>query len=281
MRFSFGILTALLAVGLCGAAHPVRTFPNLAYLPDDADTHRLDLYVPAGRDDAPLVVFVHGGAFMYGDRRDFDFVGRALASQGIAVAIPSYRLFPNANAEGSTRDVAAATAWMIRHAAEYGIRAGNAFLAGHSAGAQIAALVATNASYLAAEGLPLGSIKGAFVVAGAYDVRDLSGEPDTWQKVDGHIYGETPDARSRVSPSVHIDPATPPIVVSCGTNDDPGSCGRAQYFARALTAAGRTVTFIRETGADHMGMLAAMLNPLDPLNARLHDFIDQALLSTP
>ena len=281
MRTLTAILAALLSIGLCGAANPLRTFPDLAYLPDNADTHRLDLYVPAGSDGAPLLIFVHGGAFMYGDRRDFDFVGRALASQGIAVAVVSYRLFPETDAVGSTRDVAAATAWMIRHAAEYRVNGQNTFLAGHSAGAQIAAIVATDASYLGNEGVSLDSIKGAFVVAGAYDVRDLSDEPDTWQKVDGHIYGETPQARSRVSPSLHIDPATPPVVVSCGTNDDPGSCGRAQYFARALTAARRNATFIRETGADHMGMLTAMIDTRDPLNARLHEFIELESLPTP
>ncbi len=260
----------------------IQTIDDVSYIGgDESYIHRLDLSLPKERNTAPVVVFVHGGAFMYGDRKDYADVGRELARQGIAAAVVSYRLFPDVDAVGSSEDVAAATAWMIAHAKAYQLDSGNLFLAGHSSGAQIAALLATNADYLARYGLKLTSLRGVFAVSGAYDVRDLSDEPDSWQRVDAHIYGDTPAARSRVSPRLHIDPATPPIVLSCGTADDPGSCDRAIYFSQALRAAGCESMVIREIGADHMGMLRALITPADPLNKALLQFIGDYSRPTP
>ncbi len=251
----------------------VRKVANLAYAGDDLDAHRLDLYVPQGVANPPIVVFVHGGAFMYGDRREFSFVGMALARQGLATAVVSYRLWPATDAGGATRDVAAATAWTIAHAGAYHLATRDVFLAGHSSGAQIVAILGTDPAYLAAAGSSLSAIRGVFAVAGAYDVRDLSGEPDSWQVIDGHIYGQTPQARDAFSPQLHIAAATPPIETACGTLDDPWSCGRAIDFAAALRAAGSQAWAFKEIGADHRGTLRAMILPGDPLNTEFHDFI--------
>ena len=260
---------------LCGgaAAGSVQRIGDLDYAGDGFDAHRLDLYLPADRTHAAIVVFVHGGAFLGGDRRDYASVGRALAKQGLAVAVVSYRVFPQTDAGGAVQDVARATAWTIRNAARYGLNPRNLFLVGHSAGAQIVAVLGTNATYLQDAGVTLAAVRGVFAVAGAYDVRDLSGEPDDWQALDGHIYGHTPQARSAFSPALHIDPNTPPTVTACGTSDDPGSCARATNFTKALLAAGIASVTVQENGADHMGMLRALIAPNDPLNAALHYFI--------
>ena len=195
MRFIAAAFAVLLA-GTSPASFQVRRIPDLAYESGGLDKHRLDLYLPVTASAAPLVLFVHGGAFLQGDRRDVQIVGEALASQGLAVAIPSYRLFPDTNAQGSTQDVADSAAWLSRHAAEYHYDARKIFLVGHSAGAQIVALLGTNPAYFERAGASFANIGGVLAVAGAYDLRDLSGEPDSWQRVDGHIYGAR---RHRVS----------------------------------------------------------------------------------
>jgi len=256
-----------------GASSGVQVVADLDYAGDGLDAHRLDLYLPDDRAAAAIVVFVHGGAFMQGSRRDVAFVGRALAREGIATAVPSYRLFPASDAQGAVEDVARAVGWTIAHAGEYHLDPRNVFLVGHSAGAQIVAVIGTNAKYLGAAGEPLDAVRGIFAVAGAYDVRDLSGEPDSWQRVDGHIYGETPQARRALSPAVQVDPHSPPAVTACGTEDDPHACDRAKEFTAALRAQGIAATTIEERGADHMGMLRALIDPNDPLNAALLYFI--------
>lgn len=260
-------------------ASGVQLVAGLDYAGDGSDAHRLDLYLPNERKSAAIVVFVHGGAFMVGNRRQYASVGRALASQGLATAVVSYRLFPQSDALGAVGDVAQAASWMVHHAAEYGLDPRNVFLVGHSAGAQIVAVIATDAKYLAAFGEPLAAVRGVVALAGAYDVRDLSGESDSWQHVDGHIYGATPQARSALSPIAHIDPHTPPTVTACGTQDDPDSCRRAMDFAAALRAAGVPSTTVEERGADHMGMVRALVDPKDPLNAALLYFIAKEKVS--
>jgi hypothetical protein len=139
----------------------------------------------------------------------------------------------------------------------------------------IVALLGTNPAYFQRAGAGFESIGGVLAVAGAYDLRNLSGEPDSWQRVDGHIYGETPEARSLVSPSLHIDPHSRPAEIACGTQDDPGACPRAIFFERALRSAGIESRVLREAGADHIGLLRALIDPRDPLNQELHDFISR------
>lgn len=278
MRF-LALAVAFLAAFGAARASGVQAVTGLDYAGDRSDAHCLDLYLPDDRKTAAIVVFVHGGAFMVGNRRQYASVGRALASQGLATAVVSYRLFPQSDALGAVDDVARATAWVMNHAGEYGLDPRNVFLVGHSAGAQIVAVIGTSAQYLAAYGESLGAVRGVVALAGAYDVRDLSGEPDSWQRVDGHIYGETPQARAALSPVTHIDPRTPPTVTACGTNDDPGSCSRATTFAAALRAAGIPATTVEERGADHMGMVRALVDPKDPLNAALLYFIAKERVS--
>ena len=274
MTVSGAVLGIALVFAFLAPSANVQRISDLSYIDDGSDAHKLDLFLPDHRPDAPLVVFVHGGAFLQGDRREVAAVGMHLAHQGLATAVVSYRLFPSANAKESTQDAAMAIGWVMRHAADYGIHSRKVFVVGHSAGAQIVGLIGTNAHFLAAAGLTFESIAGVFAISGAYDLRDLSGEPDSWQRADGHIYGETPQQRADVSPSQHIDPGAPPIEIACGTEEDnPGSCDRALYFERALVRARVTTRLIKVNGASHMGMLASLINPKDPLNAEFLDLI--------
>jgi acetyl esterase/lipase len=275
--FACGALAAALCLPAGSAVHagpPGST--DLAYLADGDPRHRLDLYLPAKPSTGPLVVFVHGGAFMSGDRKMYAPIGQALAAQGFSVAIPSYRLYPQSDAAGAASDVAAAVAWLAGNAASRGLAAHGIVLAGHSAGGQIVALLATHPHFLTAAGAGPAVVRGAFVLAGAYDVRDLSDEPADWQTIDGRIFGPTPEARAAVSPGLDIDAHSPAIVAACGTRDDPGACPRAAYFVHALKAAGVDGTFVRADGADHMGLLARFVDPADPLNRAFVNFVEAA-----
>lgn len=202
---------AMLVIGCGGGSAPVVSITDVAYLNDGLAKHRLDLYLPRNHREAPLVVFIHGGAFMAGDRSDYASAGAALAAEDVAVAVPSYRLYPEADARGATSDVAAAIAWLLRHGSAYGLDTSGVIVAGHSAGGQIAALLATHERYLTSLGAPPHAVRGAFVLAGAYDVRDLSDEPADWQRIDGRIFGETAAERALVSPGIDFDANTPPM----------------------------------------------------------------------
>lgn len=126
------------------AAHRVAS--DLAYGPHPRQ--RLDVYRPkAASADLPLVVFLYGGAWNSGDRRDYGFVGRSLAARGHVVVVPDYRVLPEVEYPEFLVDCVRAVRWATARAREFGARASRLVLAGHSAGAYNAAMLGLDPGY--------------------------------------------------------------------------------------------------------------------------------------
>ncbi len=274
-RAIFALFLALATMGSTRArvSAPAQVL-DLAYAPSSLGQRSLDLFLPVHRTGAATIVFIHGGAFMYGNRKEYDVVGQALSRQGVAVAVVSYRNYPLTDAHGAIRDVAKAVAWMHDNAARYRLDPQRLFLVGHSSGAQIATVLALNPAFLRAVGLPVTAIRGVLALSGPYDVRDLSKESPRWQAIDRHIYGATARRRAEISAMAFTSSASVPIITACGSAEDPWSCRQATALAGALVRAGDCSFVVREIGADHMGMVRALLNSDDPLERMLLDFVN-------
>lgn len=142
----------------------------------------LDLFVPEGAaEPVPLVVWIHGGAWLSGSRNDVEPYLRILAGAGFAAAGVSYTRSPRAVYPQAVEEVAAALGFLQKHAADYGVDPGRVVLAGDSAGAQLAAQLAvltTNPEYAERTGLPVplspGTLRGIILHCGIYDVAALS-----------------------------------------------------------------------------------------------------------
>lgn len=142
---------------------------DLAYGPDGR--HRLDLFMREGAQDAPVLVFVHGGGFVMGDKRlpklpFYDNIGCWAAEQGWIGVTINYRLAPDAMWPAGGEDVALAIAWLREHIAPYGGNPRRIILMGQSAGA------AHVATYLAQPRMQPASgtgVAGAVLVSGNYD----------------------------------------------------------------------------------------------------------------
>jgi acetyl esterase/lipase len=139
---------------------------------------RLDLYRPRG-EGWPTIVFVHGGSFENGDK-DLEIggldiyanIGRFYSARGFGVAVIAYRLQPEVDWLDQVDDVAAALAWTVRHVPERG-GSGRVYLAGHSAGAWLAARVALDERVLARHGLGPGDVAGVISISGSgFDLTD-------------------------------------------------------------------------------------------------------------
>ena len=149
-------------------------------LPRRLDRQKLDVFSPKGACNRPVVIFVHGGGWMIGDKNMFGLyrgVGRFLASKGYVAVLVNYRLSPGVKHPEHVRDVARAFAWMRRHIAEHGGAADQIFLAGHSAGGHLVSLLATDPRYLKAPELKLrdrdrAAIRGVISVSGVYRIPD-------------------------------------------------------------------------------------------------------------
>ena len=132
----------------------VDTVKDVAYndAPDaDADKQTLDLYLPKGQKDFPVLFFVHGGTWKSGDRKQYPRLGEAFASRGLGTVVINYRLSPKVQHPAHIQDVAKAFAWTCANIGKYGGDADQIFCMGHSAGGHLVSLLATDESYLKAE----------------------------------------------------------------------------------------------------------------------------------
>jgi len=136
----------------------------------DAAKHKLDLYLPKGKKNFPVMVFLHGGSWRSGDRAMYPVLGNRFARAGVGVAIPSYRLMPDHPHPAQAEDGAAAFAWVYKNIAQYGGDVQRIYLVGHSSGGHVAALLGLDDSYLKKLDVPAAAIHGVAALSGVYDV---------------------------------------------------------------------------------------------------------------
>src|SRR5262245_18121268 len=136
-----------------GGKYEVQVVSNLAYYDGkDADEvrHKLDLYMPKGKKDFPVLIFVHGGAWSMGTKDLYGPLGKVFAKNGIGTVVINYRLSPKVQHPAHVQDVARAFAWTHKNIAKHGGNPDQIFISGHSAGGHLVALLATDESHLKA-----------------------------------------------------------------------------------------------------------------------------------
>jgi arylformamidase len=136
----------------------------------------LDVFTTA-RPDAPVLVFVHGGWWRALDKSDFSFVAPAFTAAGALVVVPNYALCPVVSIEHITLQMVRALQWVWRHAAQHGGDARRIVVAGHSAGAHLAAMLLSCRWKQVDEALPAQLVGGAMAISGVYDLEPLRHTP--------------------------------------------------------------------------------------------------------
>ena len=215
----------------------------------------LDVYRPRDAADAPVVVFFYGGRWKSGKRQWYRWVGQALAQRGLVVVIPDYRKWPQARLDGFMHDAAGAVAWAHAHAGGYGGDSAQLFLMGHSAGAHIAALLATDGTWLAAQGMRPAQLAGFIGVAGPYDFLPL----DEADYID--MFGATSAAQWRSQPVHYVDGDEPPMLLLQGATDRVVDPRNATALAKVLRGHGDAVELMMYPGIGHNAILFAMSRP--------------------
>jgi acetyl esterase/lipase len=202
-------------------------------------------YWPGRNRDAPLVVFVHGGAWKAGDKDMMDGSPKLTHWQelGYAVASVNYRLVPDNTVEQQGGDVAGAVAYLKNNAARLGFDGGRVALIGHSAGAHLVALVGTDPSYLQAAGLSLRDIAGVVPLDGAcYDVPyQLSIGAPLMHKTYLQAFGTDAARQRALSPTLQAaSPNAPEFLILHVQREDTEV--QSRELAAALTRAGTPAT---------------------------------------
>lgn len=189
----------------------VTVVKNLAY--GSEDRQKLDVYIPVqGEVPHAVVVFFYGGNWNSGSRKQYGFVGKALGSRGIMTVVADYRLYPQVVYPAFVEDAAQAVAWTLKHIADYGGNANNVFVAGHSAGAYNAAMVALDPHWLGEFGTSPAALRGWIGIAGPYDFLPIVAE--AVKPV--FSYPNTP---ADSQPIRHVTEAAPPSLLIAGSAD--------------------------------------------------------------
>jgi acetyl esterase/lipase len=244
--------------------------PDLAYGP--AERHRLDVY-PAGRQGAPVVIFLHGGGFVgggkSGDPLFYSNVGRYFAAHGFLAIVANYRLAPASVWPSGIEDVAAIIDWVARHAREHGGDAERIVLVGQSAGAAHVAGYLFNAGALAT--VPK-AVRGVALMSGFYRATPpLVGGPRSY-------FGDDEARWHDRSPATHVAPSHPPLLLSVAEFDPSQIAGQTLDFAAALNEAdGRPPQLLWFEGHNHVSTVHGLGLGRDAVGCALRAFAEQAV----
>lgn len=267
MRILLGLLIAA-----CGAAYAAdapagyRKVADIPFAEVDGNRLALDLYLPEGKEGAPLVVFVHGGGWQRGSRNDMPL--GAMAPAGFAFASVDYRLTPVAPFPAQAHDIKAAIRFLRAKQSEYGYDAARIAIAGTSAGAHLAALVGVTNGHKELEGTVGGNLSQSSDVQailsyyGASDFMTILKqstpfglgvrEPALQLLLGGHPE-EKEELAKLASPVYHLDANDPPMLLLHGDQDPQMPINQSLQLYGAYREKGLDAEFLSVYQAAHGG----------------------------
>lgn len=279
MRLRFlviALLTAFPAFAVAGFAAEPRVSRDVPYAQPGDERQTLDVYSPAEGTGHPVVVWIHGGGWRRGDKRNVQHKPQAFVDQGYVFVSVNYRFVPQVTVKEMAGDVAKAIAWVVGHAGDYGGDGRKIFVMGHSAGAHLAALVCTDARYLKNEGITLSLLKGCVPVdTAAYDIsaRFRSAGP-LQAKAGASVFGDDAAAHRELSPITYVEKgrAIPPFLI-LHVADRPDSRAQSEALAKALVATGRKATLVPAAGKTHGTINSELGLPDDKPTKAVFEFL--------
>lgn len=219
---------------------------------------RLIVWGPERRDPAdaplPVMVFAHGGSWRSGDPVDYGFIARAFVPEGFIVVLAGYRLGEAGIYPSMLEDTARAVAWTHAEIAAYGGDPKRIVIAGHSAGAYNAVMVALEEQWLGREGLSPDVISGVVGLSGPYDFIPLKSNSTI------ATFGHLADP-AITQPIRHVRSDAPPMLLIHGENDPLVKPRNTRILAQALKDHGAQVTTEFYSEMEHNDPLISLAAP--------------------
>ena len=275
-----------IAFAFVPAAHAQNEKRNVPYAEPANERQMLDVYAPENAKNLPVVFWIHGGGWQAGDKASAHAKPKAFVDKGYVFVSTNYRLLPNVDMETIVRDVAKSIHWVHDHIAEFGGDPKRLIVTGHSAGAQLAALICTDQRYLKAEGLSLAIIKGCIPVDGdTYDVplmietgaarRKALGQPNPKF---GHYekFGSDPVKHRDFSAVNHVarDKGISPFLLLY-VADHPDTSAQAKRLASVLSDAGIAAKLFGAKDSEHSKINENLGQPDDPATKAMFEFVGE------
>ena len=255
--------------------------------PADA-RQKVDISRPEGAKNLPVVFWIHGGGWQTGDRTMIQVKPQAFVDKGFVFVSTGYRLLPNVEMGTIFRDIAKSVRWVHEHIAEHGGDPKRILVMGHSAGAQLAALICIDDRYLKAEGLSLAIIKGCVPVDGdTYDVPAIIETVETRLRVHGQPmpkwghrlkFGNDPALHRDYSAVTHVakGKGIPPFLI-LHVADHPDTSAQAERLESVLKEAGIPAKRFAAKETNHTKLNENLGLPDDPSTKVLFEFVSEAL----
>lgn len=261
---------------------------DIPYAEPTHERHLLDVYSPANAKNLPVVFWIHGGGWQAGNKTDVQLKPQFFNEKGFVFVSTNYRLLPTVEMDVLIRDVAKSLGWVYKNIANYGGDPQRIFVGGHSAGAQLAALICIDDRYLKAEGVSFAALKGCVPVDGdTYDLVPiiataehralLYGQP---LPTFGHRqkFGNDPKKHIDFSAVTHVakGKGIPPFLILY-VSGHPDTTAQAQRLGSVLNAAEipAKVFGARETTHNKLNNDLGLAD--DPATKELSDFVTNAL----
>lgn len=231
MRGNRSIVFMLPLLWLSGETFAQTLTKDIPYVDGGHARHVLDVYAPDARSGAssgkplPVMFWIHGGGWQAGDKGDVALKPKVLTERGFVFVSTNYRLLPEVEMEQLIGDVAKSLAWVHENVADYGGDPNRIFVGGHSAGAQLAALLCIDDRYLQREGVPSDVLVGCVPVDGdTYDIPKIIMTAEHRQTLYGgkmftfghrQKFGNDPEKHVDFSAVTHVAPGKkiPPFLI--------------------------------------------------------------------
>jgi arylformamidase len=207
---------------------------------------QLDVYA-APRPQAPVMVFLHCGAWRGGEARSQAYAAETFVRAGAHWVVPDFATVMDVGLDGMVAQVRRAVAWIAANAASFGGDPARLYVGGHSSGGHLAGNVLVT-DWARDFGLPADVVKGGLCVSGMYDLKAVRlSARSAYVKFDDRIEHE-------LSPQRHLDRLACPVIVAYGERDSPEFQRQSREFAETLKAAGRLRALLVGSGLNHFEM---------------------------
>jgi len=283
--------TAIAFLLLVSVAQAQNLTSDIPYAAPAHERQVLDIYAPDGAKDLPVVFWIHGGGWQTGDKTDVQIKPRVFAERGFVFVSTNYRLLPHVEMDLLIRDVAKSLGWVHKNIAGQGGDPSRIFVMGHSAGAQLAALLCIDDRYLKAEGVPFDALRGCVPVDGdTYDLPAIIMTAEIRQTVHGlplpefgHRvkFGNDPKKHIDFSAVTHVAKGKriPPFLI-LHVAGHPDTTAQARRLGAALQAAEIPVKVFGARETTHNKLNADLGLPDNPATQELHKFLDPLVGAT-
>ena len=257
---------------------------NIPYADPAHERQVLDIYAPDDAENLPVVFWIHGGGWQTGDKTSVQIKPRVFAENGYVFVSTTYRLLPRVEMGVLIRDVAKSLGWVHRNIAGHGGDPRRIFVMGHSAGAQLAALLCIDDRYLKAERVPFDVLKGCVPVDGdTYDLPAIIMTVELRQTVHGlplprfgHRvkFGNDPKKHIDFSAVTHVakGKGIPPFLI-LHVAGHPNTTAQARRLGAVLKEAELPVKVFGARETTHNKLNANLGLPDDPATKELFKFL--------